>query len=241
MILYVNGDSHSAGCEAVHPAGFLTDNSKYRPEYTHPFWKEEIPWSPYPDNLEVSYGKLLADKLNATLHCHARSAGSNDRIIRTTLEYLKEFKPELVVIGWSTWEREEWYNDEDNQWYQVNGSGIDSVPVKWKDRYKNFVINVDWIKKTTEAHEKLWLFHLELQKLQVKHLFFNACQNFYHYKLWNNITYNWGDNYVLPYENFSYIQYLKDKNYKHSEFIHFGPDGHAEWAEFLFPYLTKLL
>lgn len=243
MILYVNGDSHSAGCEAVHPAGFLGDDSKYYdPTVFDPLWKDEILWAPYPDNLNVSYGKKLSEHLNAELHCHARSAGSNDRILRTTREYLKDFTPDLIVIGWTTWEREEWYNDDDRTWYQVNGSGIDSVPEKWKDRYKEFIINIDWDSKIQDAHKKIWDLHQELKDLKIPHLFFNSHLTFSGLNYLNVPLYDWGPNYIDPYsESFSYTNYLKSHGCESTKWLHFGADGHEKWAEFLLPHLTQLL
>lgn len=245
MILYVNGDSNSAGCEAVHPAGFISDDSRYRLDLEHPFWKDEIAWSPYPDNLKASYGQKLADALGATLHCHARSAGSNDRIIRTTHQYLKEFKPDLIIIGWSTWEREEWYNEDDSIWYQVNGSGQDSVPTKWTERYKNFVINTfenpNWNNKILAEHEKIWNFHLYLNEINIPHYFFNcylSFSNLLEEKLLE--PYNWQNNYLDPYST-TYFDYLKSHGCQPNKSYHFKEDGHTKWAEFLLPHLTKLL
>lgn len=239
MLLYINGDSHSAGCEAKHPAGFLCDDPKYYGvKITDEVWEDEIMWAPYPDNLKVSYGKKLAESLNATLHCHARSAGSNDRILRTTREYLKKFTPDLIIIGWSTWEREEWYNEDDGEWYQVNASGTDHVPKKWRDRYKEFVINIDWADKVQKAHDKIWTFHQELTELKIPHLFFNCDLTFADI----NNRYDWGDNYLEPYSSeFSYGRYLINQGCKHNKSFHFKEDGHQKWAEFLLPYLQKLL
>lgn len=243
MILYVNGDSHSAGCEAVHPSGFLGDNDKYyKPGMYDPVWKDEIIWAPYPDNLEVSYGNLIAKKLNATLHCHARSAGSNDRVMRTTKEYLQDNKPDLIIIGWSTWEREEWYNKDDNTWYQVNGSGIDSVPKEWEQRYKEFIINIDWLQKTIEAHQKIWEFHGFLTYKKIPHLFFNCDLTLSAIPEKNLPMYEWHHSYIDPYSTtFSYANYLQSIGCKPNKYLHFGPDGHAKWAEFLFPYLTRIM
>jgi hypothetical protein len=100
VILYVNGDSHSAGAEAVNTYSFAQDDSLY--------WNMDR--EPHPDNLRVSYGCELANMLGAILQCDAESASSNDRIIRTTYKALDIVKPELVIIGWSTWEREEWWH-----------------------------------------------------------------------------------------------------------------------------------
>ena len=94
MLVYINGDSHSAGAEAVNPHCFAEDDYLYR----------GLGRRPHPDNLQVSYGCHLANMLGAVLHCDAESASSNSRIIRTTGQYLKNNpKPDLVVIGWSTW------------------------------------------------------------------------------------------------------------------------------------------
>ena len=81
MIVYVNGDSHSAGGEAVNPYCFANDDPLY--------WA--LGRQPHPDNLRVSYGCELANMLYAVLECDAESSASNDRILRTTHEYLSNF------------------------------------------------------------------------------------------------------------------------------------------------------
>jgi hypothetical protein len=44
---------------------------------------------PHPDNLSVSWGRLLANTLKTGFHCEAESAASNARIMRTTREWLR--------------------------------------------------------------------------------------------------------------------------------------------------------
>ena len=105
MILYVNGDSHTAAAEAVNPHAFAEDD----PELYY------LGRLPHPENLQVSWGKLLSLALNAGFQCEAESASSNVRILRTARAWLEERKNslerKLVVIQWSTWEREEWLHD----------------------------------------------------------------------------------------------------------------------------------
>ena len=72
MILYVNGDSHSAGAEAVNDYCFAEDD---------PFYYA-LGRIPHPDNERASYGCNIANELFAILHCDAESASSNSRIIR---------------------------------------------------------------------------------------------------------------------------------------------------------------
>jgi len=79
MILYVNGCSHTAAAEAAVPHAWAVDDRQYWDKGTEA----------HPANLAVSYGKHIADALDATLICQASSGGSNDRTIRTTMEWIE--------------------------------------------------------------------------------------------------------------------------------------------------------
>ena len=231
-ILYVNGDSHSAGAEAVNNYCFAKDDPFYH----------ALGRIPHPDNERVSYGCNVANELFAVLHCDAESASSNDRIIRTTKEYLKENKPDAIIIGWATWEREEWlYN---NNWLQVTAGGTDIVPKELIHRYK------EWIIETTDRpaineltmHEKIWNFHQELKN--IPHLFFNTYNCFAHIRLNDMPRKDWDNCYINPYdEEFTYYNWAIANHCKtvNPQSYHFGADAHRKWAEFLLPHLTRLL
>jgi hypothetical protein len=242
MILYVNGDSHSAAGEAVNPSCFAEDDHKYR----------HLGRRPHPINLEVSYGKLLSDCLSAKLVCEAESASSNDRIIRTTLNYLKTNCPDLVVIGWSTWEREEWLFKE--TYYQVSAGGHDRVPMELKEKYQRWVIDQNEYTrelKMVQTHHKIYQLHQTLLDQNIKHLFFNTYSDFSAIKDGrlkpenrDEVCFEWGDYYISPYEhNMSFYFWLQQQGIKtvNPNSYHYGPDGHKKWAEFLLPYLTRLL
>ena len=66
MILYVNGDSHTAGAEVVNAHSFSHDD----PQLWH------LGRLPHPENLAHSWGKLLSLALNAGFQCDAESAAS---------------------------------------------------------------------------------------------------------------------------------------------------------------------
>lgn len=226
MIVYVNGDSHSAGAEAVNNYCFAEDDPLY--------WN--LGRMPHPDNEQVSYGCLLANKLNAILHCDAESASSNSRIIRTTKNYLQKQKPDIIIIGWATWEREEWFHD--NVWWQVNAGGVgEDWPDFIKERYKNYIAQLNWTEAEQKNHNDIFNLHIHLNDLGIPHLFFNT------YNFFKNVThYNWKNNYLDPYnQNSTYWHWLTNNGYKSKPTYHFGADGHAKWAEFLLPYLTRLL
>ena len=230
MILYVNGDSHTAAAEAVNNHAFAMDDPSL-------FY---LGRAPHPDNLAVSWGQLLATTLRAGFHCGAESASSNDRIMRTTREWLTSQGYDqdlLVVIQWSTWEREEWL-DANGTYYQVNASGIDNVPDSMKAKYKDFVANVDWQQKTKQAHETIWQFHHELEEKGIQHIFFNGNNDFGPLKE----RYDWGTSYIDPYDpkrTFNYL--IQDQGIQTvaPNSWHFGQDGHSFWHRFMLQYIIN--
>ncbi len=230
MILYVNGDSHTAAAEAVNNHAFAMDDGALF----------HMGRAPHPDNLAVSWGKLLSHALRAGFHCGSESASSNTRILRTTQEWLANTpinQDLLVIIQWSTWEREEW-QDEDGTYFQVNASGIDNVPDSLKLRYKDFVINVDWNSCTQFWHEKIWEFHLELETQGIKHIFFNGNSDFAKIKDQRD----WGTSYIGPYDPKQTFNYLiQDQGIQTvaPNSWHFGKDGHSYFHRFMLQYIIN--
>lgn len=229
MILYVNGDSHTAAAEAVNLHAFAEDDPTL-------FYMGR---APHPDNLAVSWGKLLSQALRAGFHCGAESASSNDRILRTTREWLATHTSNqdvFVIVQWSTWERQEWYDDETDTWFQVNASGLDHVPEKWHNRYKEFVATVDWKQCTAHWHNEIWQFHQELQTQNINHVFFNGNNDFSSVKK----QYNWGANYIAPYDpqfTFSALIQAQGIETVAPNSWHFGKDGHSFFNRFMLQYI----
>jgi len=239
MILYTNGCSHVAAGEAVNEFCFAEDDSLYY----------ALGRQPHPDNLAASFSAILANSLGAILDCNAEAAASNDRILRTTNEYIDNQHDEdfVVLIGWTTWEREEWLHE--GEYYQVNGSGIDQVPKELATKYKQWVIdtNSKWREHHIKWHNRIWDLHCKFKDENIKHLFFNS-----HVPLDlvpKSQRKQWGDNYILPYaSDYTYFNYLNSKGFRRRPGSakdlgggHYLADGHQEWADFLLPHLTKLL
>lgn len=230
MILYVNGDSHTAGAEAVNLHAFAEDD----PDYNY------LGRRPHPDNLAVSWGKQLANMLKAGLKCDAESAASNQRIIRTTKNWLDKHGQTcdelLVIIQWSTWERKEWLID--GEYYQINASGIDHVPSSHQDAYKKFITEIDWKNETEKAHQDIWDFHQYLAQRQVRHVFFNGNNHFE--TIAQEHRFNWGVSYIDPYNSqMTYHQWLINNGYNTvlPDSWHFGQDAHAVWAQHVLKYI----
>lgn len=231
MILYVNGDSHTAAAEAVNPHAFAEDDSQY-------FYMGR---APHPANLQVSWGRVLADLVKTGFKCDAESASSNSRIMRTTREWLTNRPTNteiLIIIQWSTWEREEWLID--GTYYQVNASGTDDVPPTYVPRYKKWVTEVDWKKCTERAHEDIWRFHLELQEQDIDHVFFNGNNHFG--SIAPDRRQEWGHAYIDPYSSGqTYNQWLLDHGHDTvaPNSYHFGARAHAAWARFMLQYILQ--
>lgn len=243
MILYVNGDSHSAGAEAVNSYCFANDDPLY--------WA--LGRVPHPDNLRVSYGCELANMMGAVLECDAESAASNDRIFRTTWNHLQGVqnmpvdKPDYIVIGWTTWEREEWQYK--GTYYQVTASGYDSVPKELETRYKEWVINQSNVdltdEKVAQAHNRIWQLHLGLNARKIPHIFFNTYTDFHSINRLGHLgvkEMDWEGSYVDPYRpEGTYYNWCIQNGFKtvNPTSYHFGADAHAAWANHLYQNIVQ--
>ena len=232
MIIYVNGDSHTAAAEAVNQHAFAEDDADLG----------YLGRRPHPANLAVSWGRVLADTVKATFKCDAESASSNARIMRTTRAWLTEHARDrsqiLMIIQWSTWEREEWLID--GEYYQVNGSGVDMVPESHRSRYQEFVANLDWRQKQIEAHEEIWQFHQELQHQAIRHVFFNG-NSWFDFPSKTDRR-DWGLAYISPYDPEStYDQWLRRHGHDTvaANSWHFGRSAHAAWSRFVLQYCIE--
>ena len=228
MILYVNGDSHTAAAEAVNQHAFAEDDGQL-------FY---LGRAPHPENIEVSWGKLLSLTLKASFHCGAESASSNDRILRTTRDFINRYDGYddlLVIVQWSTWEREEWLHKD--IYYQVGSSGIDHVPQELQEKYRHFVIGTDWQFKTKQAHKAIWEFHLELEAKGIRHIFFNGNNDFS--KIADQK--DWGTSYIGPYDpTKTYNAVIRAAGFDTvaPNSWHFGKDGHSFFHRFMLQYIN---
>jgi hypothetical protein len=232
MRLYVNGDSHAAAAEAVNQHAFAEDDSRY-------FY---LGRAPHPDNKRASWAQRLSEITKSTLYLDAESASSNPRIIRTTREWISRqrswLSETLIFIQWSTWEREEWWIDD--QVFQVTASGIDDVPESHHARYRNWIADMDWQSVTKTAHDDIWTFHKELEDLGARHVFFNGNNHFGN--LPESLRRDWGISYIGPYDaGATYDQWLKSHGFDtvSPKSWHFGEDAHAAWSRFMLQYIMS--
>jgi hypothetical protein len=233
-VLYVNGDSHTAAAEAVNSCGFAQDDSRRHIKV--------LGRRPHPDNLAVSWGQKLADALGYSLVCGAESASSNARILRTTKEYLISHRPDLIVIGWSTWERQEWFHD--GIWWQVNAGGMGhDWPDAVKSQYREYVLNIDWAQAQHQAHLEIYEFHHLLKLHGIPHIFFSTFNDFS--TINTSAQANWGQCYLNPYDpKHTFYDWCLQQGFKtvYPGSYHFDPDAHEAWADHLYKsYFLNLL
>jgi hypothetical protein len=207
MILYVNGDSNSTGAETA--------------------------------DVTQSWPKLLAKKLNLHLVNEAKGGGSNPRILRSTDNFIahSNHRDIFVIIGWTSWEREEWQLGAN--YYDVNAGGHDVLPAELKEKYKIWVINQNQEAqqiKSQITHEHIHKLHRYYKEKGISHLFFNALMPFLH----SGKQYDWHKNFLGPYENdLSYYWYLKKAGYKPTVNNHYTEPAQAVWAEVLYNYIQE--
>lgn len=228
MILYTNGDSNTAGAELANDFAFAEDDPKYK----------DLGREPHPDNLPLSYGAIIANKLQWEFKCDAESASSNERIMRTTVEYLNTNPDDpFILIGWAGWDREEW--EIDGQKYQVTASGEDHLPFEYKDRYRAWVVNQTLDERRTKSiawHTRIYELHQQLKQNNIKHLFFNT------YDYMDDTTeLDWGNNYHHPYNGLHTFHnslcldgFLSNQNYHH------GVPAHQHWAGIMLDIIKEM-
>ena len=227
MILYVNGDSHSAGAEINNTYAFADHDPMIQNNQ-----------GPHPDNIVDSFGFLLSKKLGYSFIVDAQSGASNDRILRTTNEFLSKNnnKDVFLLIQWSTFDRKEFIIDGENYCF---GPGLSlNNNKKVVNEFKKYIVSLtdkELIKQTNSWHQKIYHFHLELNSNNINHLFFNSYQFFNNQKE----KYNWNNQFIHPYDQHeNYYYWLHSQGYVANEWYHYKKDGHAAWADRLYNWLT---
>lgn len=228
MLIYFNGDSNTAGTE---------------------LW-----------DLEQGYAAKLAKKLGASSVVNDAMAGcSNMRIIRSTESFLRDCAtrdqyPDFMVIGWSSFEREEWWSDEYSQLISLNTHVFAFDDIKKTDRYQHWLAhqaldNHYNIQMAKFYNTQIYNLHQELRSKNIRHLFFPAIWSLAYFearvehKPYASVyRLDWHHNFVAPYEeNFSMINWLAERG--HEEITpgqrHYAEPAQEEWARYLETYIRE--
>lgn len=210
MILYVNGDSHSAGTD-------LKDLSQSWPQLLA-------------DRLGF---KLVTEaKAGASNDRILRTTGDS-------LAHVDR-RDIFAIIGWTSWEREEWncngrYYDVNSGGHDTMP---DTLVEKYKEWVIKQGPD-EQARKSKRTHDQLHRLHRSFKERHVSHLFFNAVMPFQH-NLIDPVQLDWHNNYVGPYNNdLSYYWYLKAHGFKHNATNHYSETAQAAWADVLYNYIQE--
>ena len=188
-----------------------------------------------------SFGSLVAQYFKLPLVNQALPGASNNYIIRITQDWIRTCNDKyFVLIGWSSWEREEWpYRGE---FFQANSSADTFGDLELDQRYKTWVNGLDENnipRLGKEWHEKIWQFHEKLTVRNIPHLFFNC---FYDFFIDLKHQRDWCGNFFHPYESdWSYWHYLQQQQFSpaQSDSFHYGADAHQAWANLLIQHIKQ--
>ena len=126
-------------------------------------------WGDELSNRNSRFASLLANKLNCKLVDGSMNGSSNERILRTTFDYLQDPKTDLenliVVIGWSGISRTEIYN---NGWSTITPTmmGTDTRAIEY---YKHIQSEQQ---DNLKFYNQVLLLQLWLEKHNVKYFMF---------------------------------------------------------------------
>jgi len=190
-----------------------------------------------------NFATIVMNHFGLDFECHARFGASNKQIIRRTNEWIDNQSDDLtVLIGWSTWEREEWLID--GEYINVDQFSLNDIPANALDRYNEWRKKVDntpdyMTKKAIEWNHKI---HHYIKYLKSKNIKFI---------MWNNYIaldrVEGQDNdiieYIHPYDDdytmYDYLSRVNNHNPFEDDPYHFDAKGHKIWADFLIGYIEE--
>lgn len=222
-MLYVNGCSLTYGMELgtvgykLHQTELNSTENLYRMNHSWP--------------------GILSRLMNVQLINDAITGASNERIFRTTIDYIENCSvvPTYVVIGWTSLGRTEVYdlntNKEEQITFRAGGiqtlqshNRISKVLLDYTNFYIENFLNYDWMAK--KLHPMVVSMQAYLRSKNINYIMFSAI---------NNKMETRGLNHYLPDSFYGSVS----EKYKIGPFLHPLEDGHNFWANRLFTEIIK--
>jgi hypothetical protein len=230
MLLLVNGCSHTAGAEI----DFEWQDSCY----------------------EKAYSRWCADALGWEYKNLAVSGASQERIIRTTIDWVgSNYKNNeiYVAIMWSGPSRNEFYDSDKNKYIQIIPNNDEIYKKQFTHTqytyYKSYVAVQDRYSQMVKWHNNAILLQSYFRSLKIRYLFLNASEplrndenKLDHLAL--QIDFN---KYPWAYDaTNSYLNVCKNRGFKkpahvtRSSSSHLGEDAHIFYGKNLAKYIQKV-
>lgn len=197
------------------------------------------------------YSEILEEKLSVPVINDAMAGSSNDRIFRTTLEYIASLqgneKP-FIIIGFSFFTRDEtWVEDITAYKHRIKDySRSQFVSMDWLQRsditadIMDSIIDQNINQQTVNFYTKLYMLIGLLNGMGIPYFMFSAARNSDYRNL------NWSslnsllmyqkiclDSNVVNFSTFSIPQWASENNIATTETGHLLEDGHAKFAQYL--------
>ena len=147
-----------------------------------------------------TFGELLCDKYNLDIEEDWEGGSSNDRIFRTTTDYImnnnSKLQDTLFLIGWSKPTRFEIYDSVNELYVQKGHSDFYHRPKKFWKEYIEYFLDIKQLSK--EHEQRVFLLQSLFQNEGCVYLFFNIFNDSIIHKS-NSIDFN---SWVLPKSSF---------------------------------------
>jgi hypothetical protein len=212
MILYVNGDSNSAGTD-------LTDISRSWPHILSRQLDCDLINHASPGASNAKISRTLQEFIN---------------------QYTGDVNDIFFIVGWTSWEREEWiYN---GQFFSVNAGEKINLTPELNNRYKQWVTEQNFetmCSKSKYWHDEIYKWHTWFLTNNIRHLFFNSVMSFqYEVVPSDQFHVAWEENFLEPYDSdYSYYHYLKNHGYPQTKYCHFLEPAQEVWAKVLHKFI----
>lgn len=214
MILYVNGDSHSAGWDAGGPEFAYGKHIAQSLNYDYVC-----------DAVAGCSNQSIIERTRAYVKSHCP-----DFVIIGWSTWERE-----------TWY---WHGQSYNITASGVDTVPPELADQYKNWViRQDIPEVQWAQEFS-AHDEIWNFHQELETQKIPHLFFNCFSHFFYTTQQNNLRYEWSNMYIDPYDhNMTYYYWLENQGFIPSNpaFYHYGADAHAAWANFLLPKINSVI
>lgn len=174
--------------------------------------------------------------------CWAKNGASNYWIEHHIEYFLNDdshAKDTVLLVGWTSVEREEW------PWLYDNVSvcsGPDfGMPEAMRSRFEKWKSSItsEWLQERNEFwHDRIYIMHQRLRGLGIKHLFYTTYQSFSKVKFQED----WHDSFFLPYDpNGDMYHYLIKQGIStvEDDKFHFDHRGHGLWADTLYQHAVS--
>jgi hypothetical protein len=202
------------------------------------------------------YGDFLSEHFGIPVKNFARSGSNNQRILRSSIEYIQEVKSEyqnpLVIIGWSFIRRlEVWY-------YGNNKKLINQMPDSLQSRFitldhvmnageatleQKALINEDLFvhKQLMDFYTNLYMFANILESQNLNYVFFSAARNtdcpmhcFPYIESLQQVKWVANNPNIFKLHDFCIMHWAKENDPEsHPITGHLSEDGHKKFSNFI--------